>query len=36
VRRERPPDNPEMQEVAAVRRRFGYRRIELLWSAGAC
>ena len=34
VRRERPPDNPEirkaMQEVAAVRRRFGYRRIGLL------
>lgn len=34
MRRERPPDNPEirkaMQEVAAVRRRFGYRRIGLL------
>lgn len=34
VRRERPPDNPEirkaMQEIAAVRRRFGYRRIGLL------
>ena len=34
VRRERPPDNPEirkaMQEIAAMRRRFGYRRIGLL------
>lgn len=34
ARRERPPDNPEiceaMQEIAAVRRRFGYRRIGLL------
>lgn len=34
VRRERPPDNLEirttMQEIAAVRRRFGYRRIGLL------
>ncbi len=34
VRRERPPDNPEirtaMQEIAALRRRFGYRRIGLL------
>ena len=34
VRRERPPDNPEireaMQEIAGVRRRFGYRRIGLL------
>ena len=34
VRRERPPDNPEirnaMQEIAAVRRRFGYRRIGLM------
>ena len=34
VRRQRPPDNPEirtaMQEVAALRRRFGYRRIGLL------
>ena len=34
VRRERPPGSPEirkaMQEVAAVRRRFGYRRIGLL------
>ena len=34
VRREQPPDNPEirkaMQEAAAVRRRFGYRRIGLL------
>lgn len=34
VRRERPPDNLEvrkaMQEIAALRRRFGYRRIGLL------
>lgn len=34
VRRERPPDNLEireaMQEIAAVRRRFGYRRIGLM------
>ena len=34
VWRERPPDNLEirkaMQEIAAVRRRFGYRRIGLL------
>lgn len=34
VRRERLPDNPEIrkatQEIAAVRRRFGYRRIGLL------
>ncbi len=34
VRRERPPDNPEirkaMHEIAALRRRFGYRRIGLL------
>jgi putative transposase len=34
VRRERPPDNLEirkaMQEIATVRRRFGYRRIGLL------
>ena len=31
VRRDRPPDNPEVREemkaIAAVRRRFGYRRI---------
>jgi putative transposase len=34
VRRERPPDNPEirkeMKAVAARRRRFGYRRIEVM------
>ena len=34
VRRDRPPDNPEVREemkaVAAVRRRFGYRRIGVL------
>jgi hypothetical protein len=34
VRRERVPDNPEvrvrMREVAAERRRFGYRRIGLM------
>ena len=34
VRRDRPPDNPEireeMQAIAAVRRRFGYRRIGVL------
>ncbi|UWQ16079.1 IS3 family transposase (plasmid) [Aliiroseovarius sp. M344] len=34
VRRDRPPDNPEVREemkaIAAVRRRFGYRRIGVL------
>ena len=34
VRRDRPPDNPEvrkqMKAVAAVRRQFGYRRIGVL------
>ena len=34
VRRERPPDNPEirkeMKAVAAKRRRFGYRRIGVM------
>jgi len=34
VRRERPPDNPEirrrMREIAGERRRFGYRRIGLM------
>jgi len=34
VRRERPPDNPEvrerMREIAAERRRFGYRRIGIM------
>ena len=34
VRRDRPPDNPEVREemkaVAAVRRRFGYRQIGVL------
>jgi hypothetical protein len=34
VRRERPPDNPEIREemkaVAAKRRRFGYRRIGVM------
>jgi putative transposase len=34
VRRERPPDNPEiraeMKAIAAKRRRFGYRRIEVM------
>jgi putative transposase len=34
VRRDRPPDNPEirirMREIAATRRRFGYRRIGLM------
>ncbi|HCY54764.1 MAG TPA: IS3 family transposase, partial [Oceanicaulis sp.] len=34
VRREAVPDNPEarsrMREIAAVRRRFGYRRIGLM------
>ena len=34
VRRKRPPDNPEirrrMREIAAERRRFGYRRIGLM------
>jgi len=34
VRRERPPDCPEirreMQEIAGKRRRFGYRRIDVL------
>jgi len=34
VRRERPPDNPEickeMEAVAAKRRRFGYRRIGVM------
>jgi putative transposase len=34
VRRERPPDCPEirkeMQEIAGKRRRFGYRRIGVL------
>jgi putative transposase len=34
VRRERPPDSPElrrrMREIAGVRRRFGYRRIGLM------
>ena len=34
VRRERPPDNPEirdeMQKIAEKRRRFGYRRIGIL------
>jgi len=34
VRREREPDNPHirerMREIASQRRRFGYRRIELM------
>jgi len=34
VRRERPPDNPEvreeMQAIASKRRRFGYRRIGVM------
>ena len=34
VRRDKPPDNPEVREqmkaVVAVRRRFGYRRIGVL------
>ena len=34
VRRDRPPDNPEVREqmkaIAAVRRRFGYFRIGVL------
>ena len=38
VRRERPPDNPdirkEMRAVAAKRRRFGYRRIGLMLERG--